>query len=301
MGLQSRLLHASEVVNVYHVQCHPHDHDCGATEATSADIVAFPLRGVFIKHPHNGRGVVAHAGKAVFFNRGESYRVSHPRGGDDCLVLEPAAAVLRELRETLDARANPSHRVCFHVSQALLPAQVMLHQRLLWRNLQHVDRALMIDEHALDLMLGTWSAAHGGHACGACVRGAALRRRREQVRAVTILLATDPAHRWTLPELARRVYSSPFHLARAFRRECGLPIHRYLVQVRLAYTLEAVLDSDRTLTTIAVEAGFATPSHFTAAFRRQYGFAPSSLRRNSSGAAATALRKISTVPLRVDH
>jgi len=64
--------------------------------------------------------------------------------------------------------------------------------------------------------------------------------------------------------------------------------------VRLASALEQVLDSSAPLTTVAMELGFATPSHFTAAFRRAYGFTPSALRKRGRANEARALRKILT-------
>lgn len=90
MSLSSRLWHTDELIRARHVQCRPHNHVCRFAEAAAANTVAFPLRGVFVKHLDDGREVVAHPGQAVFFNVGEIHRVSHPHGGDDCFVLELA-------------------------------------------------------------------------------------------------------------------------------------------------------------------------------------------------------------------
>jgi AraC-type DNA-binding domain-containing proteins len=295
MSLSSRLLHADELIRARHVQCRPRNHVCGVAEAAAANAVVFPLRGVFVKHLDDGREVVAHPGQAVFFNAGEIYRVSHPHGGDDCLVLELAEPELHELLATLDPRANEHPATPFRASHAVLPAPALLRQRLLWRNLRDAPMALELEECALELIGAALSAAQTDSPRGACMRPASLRRRREQVRAMAVHLAAEPAYRWTLAELARRVHGSPFHLARAFHGELGSSIHQYLLQVRLAHALVAVLDSDSALTAIALEAGFATPSHFTAAFRTRYGITPSDLRRNVRAATARELRRISTV------
>jgi AraC-like DNA-binding protein len=87
----------------------------------------------------------------------------------------------------------------------------------------------------------------------------------------------------TLPELARRVGASPFHLARVFREETGLPIHRYLVHLRLALAWDRLLDGDESLSTIAHAVGFSSHSHFSTVFRRVFARSPSSLRRGSPG------------------
>jgi AraC family transcriptional regulator len=63
-----------------------------------------------------------------------------------------------------------------------------------------------------------------------------------------------------------------------FRETAGIPIYNYVLQERLAATLDAVLD-DGDLTSIALDAGFASHSHFTARFRIFFGCTPVALRR----------------------
>jgi AraC-like DNA-binding protein len=295
MSLSIQLLHSDELISARCVHCRPHNHVCGATEAAGANTLAFPLRGVFIKHLDDGREVVAHAGQAVFFNAGESYRVSHPQGGDDCFVLELTESVQRELLEAFDPIAANRTATPFRASHAHLPASSLLQQRLLWRCLQESpDHAIEVQERALELFADVLAAA-AITPPSRRARPAALRRRREQVREAAIRLALDPAQRWTLDGIARDVHSSPFHLARAFRSEHGLSVHQYLLNARLARALDAVLDSNAPLTEIALGTGFATPSHFTAAFHSRYGITPSDLRRKVHVATARELRRISTV------
>jgi AraC-like DNA-binding protein len=57
-----------------------------------------------------------------------------------------------------------------------------------------------------------------------------------------------------------------------------------------------VLDSDAGLTEIALDAGFASHSHFTARFRAFFGHTPQQLRREARAATARQLRKIATAP-----
>ncbi|MGH8117595.1 MAG: helix-turn-helix transcriptional regulator [Rhodanobacteraceae bacterium] len=293
MGLSSRLLYADEIVTVRHVCCCPHDHVCGGPEATPAHVIAFPLQGVFVKHLDDGREVVAHPGQAVFFNSGECYRVSHPLGGDDCFVLELPESLLREILRVHDPRSAERKSSPFQASHVQLSGPALLRQRALRRNVRATCTALAIEERALELVADALSATPARESCG--VRGRlAARRRREQVSAITVLLASEPARPWTLDELAREVHGSPFHLARVFRGEQGSSIHQYLLHVRLTYALDAVLDSGAPLTTISLDAGFATPSHFAAAFHARYGVAPSSLRRSLRTATARELRRIST-------
>ncbi len=84
------------------------------------------------------------------------------------------------------------------------------------------------------------------------------------------------SERVTLDDVARAVHVSPFHLARIFQQQTGVPVHRYLTQLRLRASLER-LDSD--LTVVALELGFSSHSHFTDAFRREFGRSPSEMRK----------------------
>ena len=58
--------------------------------------------------------------------------------------------------------------------------------------------------------------------------------------------------------------------------------------------LDAVLDSNLDLTSIALDTGFASHSHFTARFRAFFGLTPEALRRAAGSGQAAKLRKIMT-------
>jgi len=66
------------------------------------------------------------------------------------------------------------------------------------------------------------------------------------------------------------------------------------MRLRLAKALNAVLDSDLDLTSIALDTGFASHSHFTARFRAFFGLTPEALRRAAGSGQASELRKIVT-------
>jgi AraC-like DNA-binding protein len=81
-----------------------------------------------------------------------------------------------------------------------------------------------------------------------------------------------------LEELGRTLGQSPFHLARVFRQETGYSLHEYRQQLRLRLGLERLHDSTGSLTALALELGFVSHSHFTTAFRREFGLPPSAVR-----------------------
>src|SRR5262249_41248033 len=103
----------------------------------------------------------------------------------------------------------------------------------------------------------------------------------ERVEAAKTYLATRLGDRVTLDEVARAVHLSPFHFARVFQARAGLPVHRYLTRLRLRAALDRLIDGARDLTALALELGFSSHSHFTDAFRTEFGRAPSEVRRGT--------------------
>lgn len=77
----------------------------------------------------------------------------------------------------------------------------------------------------------------------------------------------------SLEELARVGCLSPFHMARLFTREIGVPPHVYQVQLRLNKALE-LLRSGKPVSEVALETGFFDQSHFTRAFKKKFGITP---------------------------
>ena len=101
-----------------------------------------------------------------------------------------------------------------------------------------------------------------------------------------------PADAHSLDELAAVAHSSPFHFHRIFSAVTGETVGSFVRRARLeraAYLMKA--KPSKTLTSIAMETGFASSQEFSRAFRRSYGVAPSRSNpsRCSSGRAHTRL------------
>jgi AraC family transcriptional regulator len=74
---------------------------------------------------------------------------------------------------------------------------------------------------------------------------------------------------------------SPFHFARAFRRDMADPPHRYVVARRLQRAIHLVRTTERDLSEIALACGFAQQSRMADAFTRHLGISPGRLRRSA--------------------
>ena len=73
----------TDTVTIRDVCCHGRQAHLSAEEWTTATELVFPYRGVFVRHLGPDQAV-GEANQVLFFNSGESYRVSHPvAGGDD--------------------------------------------------------------------------------------------------------------------------------------------------------------------------------------------------------------------------
>ena len=104
------------------------------------------------------------------------------------------------------------------------------------------------------------------------------------------LLAARFAQPLSLAQIAREVHASPFHLARTFRRHTGYSLHEYRTQLRLRSVASRLAERDRRLVELALDAGFASHSHLTDAFRRSFGMPPSVLRMRTITEAGPPLR-----------
>jgi AraC-like DNA-binding protein len=81
-----------------------------------------------------------------------------------------------------------------------------------------------------------------------------------------------------LAAVAARLHTSPWHLTRTFREVTGVPMHRWLTDVRLRIGLDLLLETDAPITALAHRLGFASHAHLTTSFRALFGRAPSEAR-----------------------
>jgi len=297
VSLKAEIAHDSAIARIRIVDCSPEHGCCGPEERATAATLVLPLRGIFVKHRGTHARIVADVCHVVFFNADEPYRVSHPvAGGDQCLSIEPARDVLQDVMSThVDSATADRGAPTFRRTHAPLSAAMIAARKSLWHRLaRRMAPPLEADETALRLLGAAvraattqWLPTPGG-------RRRTESRHRDIVDATKIALASEPAQDWTLGALAKRAYTSPYHLARLFRRHAGMPLHRYHLLARMAMALDEVLDSSRDIATIGVGLGFSSHSHFTAVFRHAFGVTPSELRRTASVRNASEMRKILT-------
>ena len=96
------------------------------------------------------------------------------------------------------------------------------------------------------------------------------------------IMHKDPAHPWTISDLARSVGSSRTRLAERFRHFLGESPMAYLGQWRLKLAAEMLRTSDHSVAQVAESVGYASEASFNRAFKRAYQSPPAQFRRKSA-------------------
>jgi AraC family transcriptional regulator len=261
----------TDAVAVWDVVCQGACKHKSAEECVAATHLVFPYRGVYVHHVSHTEAV-GEANQVLFINEGEAYQVSHPvEGGDASLSIGVSAETLFELTPTDYLQAKG--RAAFNRSRLRIDARVQALTALVRHSLtRRVIEPLEAETLALVLLRRALNK-HSSRAAAGSVG------RQKLVDRAKLVLSSDLARRWTLPAIAADVGVSPVYLTQVFQQVEGLPLYRYQLQLRLARALD-LLGDDVDLTRLALDLGFSSHSHFSAAFKRAYGLTPSAYQRS---------------------
>jgi AraC-like DNA-binding protein len=229
--------------------------------------VVFPRIPVVIEH-ERGTPLLTAPTHAVLYNANQHYRreLRNPRG-DDCVFVELSEASLEQLAEAGATLVDSTNRLV--ATHAPVDRKTYLLQHLLVRHLRSPEPDPLLAEEAAALVVLDALRVSPPN-----TRSAA---RRALAEAVKDELAAD-GESTPLHELARRLHTSAFHLARVFRSETGFSIHGFRQALRLRSALDRLSAHRDDLTALALELGFSSHSHFSERFRNEFGVPPSQVR-----------------------
>ncbi|MBO2455718.1 AraC family transcriptional regulator [Actinomadura barringtoniae] len=218
----------------------------------------------------------ASRGDVVLFPRGDAHHVSD--------VGERPAGVVRWLSGTFrigDPQAS-------HLLRSLPPMIVLagegapegleVARRMLVIEMQSPSQgsAVMISR-ILDLIfiqiLRTWAA--GEDAEPNWLAGAF----DPQIGLSLSVIHRDPAHDWTVEELARACNLSRSVFAERFVARVGKPPATYLAHVRLDAATDLLRDTSLSVVHVAERVGYTSEAAFSRAFKNRYGMPPARWRR----------------------
>lgn len=94
------------------------------------------------------------------------------------------------------------------------------------------------------------------------------------------LLHKNPAHPWTIVNLAHQVGVSRTRFVERFRHFLGEHPMAYLERWRIKLAAEILMSSDSNVGEIAAEVGYASEAAFNRTFRREFGCPPAQFRRS---------------------
>lgn len=94
------------------------------------------------------------------------------------------------------------------------------------------------------------------------------------VAAAITLMEADPAHAWSIEEVAQKVTISSSQLSRMFRRDMGISPAAYLARLRVDRMAELLSTHHIDIAGAAREAGWNSPTIASRAFKRRFGVAP---------------------------
>jgi AraC-like DNA-binding protein len=262
----------------------------GAEDFSPDFQLSFPYRGVFIWHVGRDE-VVGDANQILFVTGGEAFRLSTPRsGGFSELIVTPKQSVLREVSEItgFDLSNHPSFRArCRMATPTIQRACAALRHDA---DTQGATEAFETEERLLGLLRAAFAVELATKMPSTRTRGL-IGRTKE-------FLESAFSRSLRLSDVADAVGASSTYLTDVFSRFEGVSLHRYVTQLRLARALVELPEAGD-LTSLALDLGFSSHSHFTLAFRRAFGCTPSTFRARSNR-KREGLILASTRPVRGD-
>lgn len=241
-------------------------------------VISFVHESAFVLHAQ-GRTDLVDSTAAILYNPGDPYQTTHPYGCSDHgsgMVVHWDTLLRVMARYNPAAEERPDALFPVRLSRGLSRAYLL--QRALVRSLH---QGTSYDPLAMEAALLSIVAEVAKSACQLAGQKRKVvdssRARRSYVQDALILLGERFREPLRIEDVAEALYVSPYHLCRLFKQETGVPIHRYLNRLRLREALEPVADGVN-LGDLAVSLGFVSHSHFTNAFRKEFGIPPSQMR-----------------------
>jgi len=237
--------------------------------------------------------VLGEKSACISFNPGQRGTFTQARGNFETLVVMVQPDHLATWTGNLDTGLRRGIEAGHYLAQSGgCMAELIATAQMLSRALDAVPERVGVGNNRPPLWLlgqslalvGLILEAHSGASGCACALSLAERQR--LLRAREHLLG-NLSRAPTLPELARETNLSILKLKRGFRQVFSNSVYGLFQHERMQHA-RCCLDAGTPVLTVAAELGYTNASHFSAAFKKQFGVNPSAIKRRcrvvSSGA-----------------
>lgn len=260
------------------MSCPPDDPEWGEDNIVMRTIVALPAAPVWQVQDGAERQLL-NQNNVILHHPGSEYRRERFRDvGYRCLFLVPQPSLVREVAAEVDPAAAEGAVVRFKARYGPLDARTFGLSRMAARYLKSPGAVPSRAREILyEVLRGAVRASDPGATNRPVTSASTRRARRELVEGAKEILVERMADPLSLEELARRLYTTPFHLARVFRATTEFSVHGYLVQLRLRTGFDRIQAEPTEIGRVGRAVGYRSHSHFTASFRRAFGLPPTRL------------------------
>lgn len=218
----------------------------------ASDLALDPVEAQVVFAPARHGGVVCYNGGGDFFLVGSRF------------VLGGSHA------ETLTAMLPPIIHIRTEQDKAALRWAV---ERMMLELRERRPGGILVAEHLAHMMLVQALRLHMAEGLRGGV-GWLFALADRQMGAAIGAIHEDPAHRWTLQDLAARAGMSRSSFALKFRKTVGVPAMDYLTRWRMLLASDRLENSDDPISVIAPSLGYESESAFSTAFKRVMGRSP---------------------------
>jgi AraC-like DNA-binding protein len=224
----------------------------GRSFRLASDVTLTPVDGATIFPPARAGGVVSHNGGGDFFLVGSRFAVSGNHAGILLGMLPPIVHIRKE-----------SEQAALRWSVERMMQELREQQPGGFLVAQHLAHMMLVQALRLHLAEGLrgdvgWFSALADKQIGAAINA----------------MHADPAHRWTLQELAERAGMSRSTFALKFKATAGETPMEYLTCWRMLLAGDRLENSSDAISVIALSLGYESESAFSTAFKRVMACTP---------------------------
>jgi AraC family transcriptional regulator len=188
------------------------------------------------------------------------------------LVVDLAPWFVREIADEMSIPAD----------RAVITPQLHLHDK----RIEHIGWALL-EELQSDDPLGRLYA----ESLGSAIASHLLRRSapvtpsrvtglpKRRLQRVYDYVREHISQELSLQELAAVAGLSNSYFNVQFRESTGMPVHQYVISMRVAYALDMLVRTSLPVADVALQSGFSNQSHLSLHMRRLHGVTPAAVRR----------------------